>query len=477
MNKIMKKIQHMPLTVKASVAYVVCSILQKSLSFITLPLFTRILTTEQYGQYSVYASWSAIIGIFVTLNLGYGSFDTAMSKYDKQRKEYIASVQGISILLTALFLCFYLPFQKIWNGIFELPTFLVVIMIIELLAQSSLQFWNNKNKFEFKYKANIAVTLLISVLSPAIAVFFVFNSQERGYARIIGYALVNIVVGTFFLLYNLIKGKKFYNAKFWRFALKFNIPLIPYYLSQVVFNQSDKIMISKFCGEGKAGIYSVAYSLAMILTFVLNAINSSYVPWFYEAIKKKNLKANRNVACGISLIMALLLSGVIWLTPEIIYVMAGKAYYEAIWVVPPVAMSVLLLFYAQLAINTAFFYEKKKILVWSSISSAILNIVLNALFIPMFGFVAAGYTTLVSYIVFAYANYKGTKKHVAQEFDFDEAYDIKRLLFILMGFTMITFVAMMFYEMAIVRYIIMLIVCICIIINYKKILKLIKQFV
>ena len=92
-----------PLTVKVSMSYAVCSILQNCLSFITLPIFTRLLTTEQYGQATIYGSWSSILMIFITLNLAYGSFSAAMVKYESRRDEYITSVQGICFLLVGVF--------------------------------------------------------------------------------------------------------------------------------------------------------------------------------------------------------------------------------------------------------------------------------------------------------------------------------------------------------------------------------------
>ena len=77
-SKLKKKNSAIPVTVKASTAYIVCTIFQKCLSFITLPLFTRLLTKEQYGQYTIYSSWSGILTMFLTLNLAYGSFSKAM---------------------------------------------------------------------------------------------------------------------------------------------------------------------------------------------------------------------------------------------------------------------------------------------------------------------------------------------------------------------------------------------------------------
>lgn len=77
-NTIKEKWNKIPLTVRVSTSYAICSILQKCLSFIGLPLFTRLLSTEQYGQGTIYYSWSGILMIFLTLNLAYGSFETAI---------------------------------------------------------------------------------------------------------------------------------------------------------------------------------------------------------------------------------------------------------------------------------------------------------------------------------------------------------------------------------------------------------------
>lgn len=471
MKRYLNKLNNMPITAKVSLAYAVCSILQKCLAIITMPLFTRILTVEQYGQYSVYTSWSGILGIFVTLNLCYGSFQTAMAKYEKKRDEYIASVEGISVFMVGLYIVIYLLFRDEWNGLLNMPTYLVIIMLIEMLAQSSIQFWMGKQRFEYKYKSVVAITLLITVLSPLLAFLLIMNTDEKGYAKIVGYACVNIIIGMFFFIYNILKGQKVFQRDYWKFALGFNIPLIPYYASQVIFNQSDRIMISKFCGEEKAGIYSVAYTLALVLNFVLNAINNSYVPWLYEKMNQNKHEDNKKISCMLSALIAVLLLGIIWFTPELILIMAGSKYVEAIWIVPPVAMSVLLLFYSQLFINVAFYYEQKSFLVWVSILSAIVNIVLNWIFIPRLGYVVAGYTTLASYILFAVGNIWGVYKYKNNKVKVNNMYNLKILSLIFGAMTVLTVTAMLLYEHSILRYLIIAVVVFVMVWNHRKIIE------
>lgn len=466
-----EKWKKIPLTIKVSLAYAICGTLQNCLSFITLPLFTRLLSTEQYGQATVYSAWSSILVIFLTLELPFGSFSRAMVKFEKNRDEYIASVEGICLLLSIIFLAIYIPFNAIWENIFELPLVIMIIMVGEILANTAINLWSGKKRFEFRYKEVIAVTLISSIISPIIQYIFVINTnEEKGFARIIGSAVVPIFIGGALFIKSIIKGKHIFNKDFWKYALGYNIPLLAYYLSQIIFNTSDRIMISQMCGTDKAAIYGVAYSLAIILNFVLAAINNSYIPWFYEKLKEGKQRDNRIVANAISIMMSVLLLGVIWFSPEIICIIAGKKYADAKWIVPPVAMSELLLFYSQLCINFEFFFEKKKELINASIGAALTNVVLNVLLIPLFGYYVAGYTTLFSYLIFAGANYYAIKKILKEKRISSHGFDIKALLTILVAFIALGFAGMALYSFWIMRLAIAVVVLVVLFVNYKKFL-------
>ena len=452
LRKLKERWNGIPLTVKVSISYTVCSILQKCISFFTAPLFIKMLPTEQYGQFTVYQSWSGIISLVLTLNLAYGSFSTAMVKYEEDRGGYISSVEGISLLLSAVFFLVYLPFNGLWTKLFKLPVSLICLMVVEQLSLNAIQLWSGQKRFEFKYISVILVSLAISVLSPLFAYILVSRTENKGYALTAGYAAGNIFFGTIIFLILAVRGKKLFNREYWNYALGFNIPLLAYYLSQTVFNQSDRIMISHIFGDGKAAMYGVPYSLATILTFVLNAINNSYVPWFFQTLKSGRYRDNRNVSVAISVLMAILLSGIIWFAPEIIMIMAGEEYAEAVYVIPPVAISMLLLFYSQLFINVEFYYEEKGKLIWASIGAAIVNAVLNLIFLPRYGYMAAAYTTLVSYIVFAISNQWAMRKIAQERADrIDDAFDYRILVFGAIAFGLTSFIGVMLYPFIIPR--------------------------
>ena len=82
MGKLRKKYRSMPVQVKASLWFLICSFLQKGISTVSTPIFTRLLSTAEYGQYNVFNSWLGIITIFVTLNLSAGVYTQGLVKFD-----------------------------------------------------------------------------------------------------------------------------------------------------------------------------------------------------------------------------------------------------------------------------------------------------------------------------------------------------------------------------------------------------------
>lgn len=469
----MIKLKNISKEARASVAYTICSIIQKGLSFITLPLFTRILTTEQFGQSTVYSSWQSILTIFITMNLAYGSFQTAMVKFENSREEYTSSISLLFAILGFGFLLIYYPFRNTWNLLFELPTIIMVLMVVEVVFNGISDCWFSKNRFEFKYWPVIIVSLIKSVVGPLIALLFVLNSTEKGYARIIGFATVNILFGV--VLYALVisKGKTFFNRKYWKYALSFNLPLIPYYIAQMVFNTSDRIMISHINGISDAAIYGVAYSLALVLNFVISAINSSYSPWFMIQLKNKQGEKNKKVSINLSIVLSIGLWMIIAIAPEFIKILAGDNYLEGVWAVPPVALSVLLLFYTQLFDRVLFYYEKKKYLILGGLIPCIVNLVLNYYLLPVYGFVAAAYTTLISYIIFVLINYYTAKRVLIVNQHINEYYDIKKLFFVFLVLCIMSALVVILYNYILIRIGIVFLLLIVIIFKRKSIEKMI----
>lgn len=414
-NKLLDKYKQKSAPFKAGVWFTICNILQKGISMITVPIFTRILTTEQYGVYSVYQSWYLIITIFATLNLFYGVFNNGMVKYENDRDRFMSSVQGLTTVLTTVVFVIYLAGRNFWNDLLGLSSLFVVFMFVELYFAPALSFWSARQRFEFKYKTLVIITLAKSVASPVIGIIAVLSTSYKAEARVISYVLVEACFGLVLYIYNASKGKKFFVKDYWKFALAFNIPLVPHYLSQMVLQQADRIMISNMVGKDKAAIYSVAYNISALMSLITNAVNNSYIPYTYDSIKKKkygDLSKNTNILVAF---VALISIVVMLFGPEIVAVFAPVEYYEAVYIIPPVSASIFFMFLYPVFGNVEFYYEENKFIMVASMFGAAANVLLNYICIPIFGYIAAGYTTLVCYMIFSGAHYlfmlKVLKKH------------------------------------------------------------------
>ena len=477
MKKLIERYKGIPVTVRASVWYRICSIIQKSIAFLTIPIFTKILTTQEYGQFSVYQSWMNIIMIFVTLSLYGGVFNNAMLKYENDRMGFVSSMQGLVFCLCIAWFFIYYILHDFWNNILSLSTGLVVLMFLEMAIQPSLNFWSGKQRYEYKYRNFVIVTLILAAVNPVIGIIAVSAAEEKGTARIVSNALVIIAISGVLCVYNFIKGKKFFVKEYWKYALSFNIPLVPYYISQMLFTQSDRIMISKMVGDDKAGIYSLALNCSTVIMFVLTAIESSFIPWLYTKMKREGYKDIAKVGNELLILVGVALISVTLVGPEFVWIMAPLEYQEAIWIIPPVVGGLLFLFEAKLFVGVEFYYEHKKGLVTASIASAVVNVGLNYVLIPRFGFIVAGYTTLIAYILFAVMNYISMiniNKKISVSGIMKQIYDGRFIIAFSLVYLLISFGILLLYPYRWIRLVIIVVVILAVIVKYKVILEKIK---
>lgn len=459
MNKIKMKYykaieiyKDIPKAVKASFWFVICSILQKGINMITVPIFTRLLTAEEYGVYMVYLSWYEVLSIFITLNLSCGVFNNGMIKFEKDKERFTASMLGLSTLVTIISFCIYIVNIKFWNSVLGLPSIFVFTMFIQFLLVPAYLFWSARQRFEYKYLKLIFVTLFITLSNPLLGIISVLSTTYKIEARILSYVLVQVCVGLIFYIYIVKKGKTLYNKSYWRFALAFNIPLIPHYLSMSVLQQADRIMIQKMVSSSKAAIYSVAYSVSSLMLLVITSINNSFIPYTYNSLKQNNYKKIGENANKLLVFVGSTVFLVIAFGPEIIKIFAPAEYYEAIWIIPPVAVSIYFMFLYSLFCNIEFYYEENKFIMIASCIGALTNIALNYLFIPIFGYIAAGYTTLICYIIFSFAHYLCYKKVVYKNIGNIEIFNIKFIIGFSSFILIIMYLMLFIYDYTVLRY-------------------------
>ena len=419
---------------------------------ITTPIFTRIMSTSDYGQYGVFNSWYGIITIIVALGLTGGVHTQGLVKYDKDRKVFSSSLQGLTISLVIGWLLIYLIFQNFWNSLFKLSTVQMISMFIIIWVTAVFGFWANEQRVTYSYRALVIITLVSSVLKPAIEIILVLNSNDKATARIIGWVIADLITFSWMFVSQLSKGKVFYSKRFWTYALGFNIPLVPHYLSQTVLNSADRIMIERMVGSSESGIYNLAYSISLIMMLFNTALSQTISPWMYQKIKERKGKDIAPIAYITLILIAVVNLILILLAPEAVRIFAPKEYYEAIWVIPPVAMSVYFMYAYDLFAKYAFYYEKTTAIMTASMLGALLNVVLNYIFIKQYGYIAAGYTTLVCFMVYSIAHYIFMRKVCRDCYDGEYPYDTKKIFIITIPFLAAGFVFMATYNRPLIRY-------------------------
>lgn len=468
-EKMLDKYKQFPIQVKASVWFLLCSFFQKGVSVITTPIFTRLLSTAEYGEYSVYNSWLGIISIFITLNLYAGVYTQGLVKYEQERKEYTSSLQGLVIVVVLIWGGIYLLFYNFWNKVFSLSTIQMLAMFITIWATSVFNFWAAEQRVDYKYKKLVLLTFMVSIIKPIIEILLVINSQEKVTARIVGIAFMELIAYVGLWFSHMRRGKVFYSKKFWVHALKFNVPLVPHYLSQVVLNTADRIMIDKMVSAEKAGIYSLAYSIASLMTLFNNALIQTINPWFYRKIKEKKLEGMPRIAYTVLIFVAVANVILIAFAPEVVSVFAPSDYKEAIWIIPPVAMSMYFMFAYSLFACFEFYYEKTNYIAGATMIGAVCNIILNFVFIKIFGYYAAGYTTLICYILYSLFHYYSMRAICREVLEVEKVYDKKILLTISVLFLVIGFIFLFLYQNVLLRYTLILGIFIVLIIERKHI--------
>ena len=475
MKKLILKYKSLSLPVKVTLWYTFCNVLQRGISIITGPIFTRVLSTEQYGTYSLYLSWLNIISIFTCLNLYYGVFNKAMVKFEHDKDRYIASMQGLTITLTVIYFCIYLLFRKKFNEFFGLSTVVMLMMFIEMLVTPTLQFWSGRQRFEYKYRKLVIISVTKTISNPILGVIGVLISTNKTEARILATVIVEVFVCGILMIYQFVKGKTFFDKKYWKYAVLFNLPLIPHYLSGSLLNQGDRIVIQKLESTTSVAMYSVGNSVGMLTQLVTNAISQAVTPWLYTCLKTRKYE---NINRRLDFLMILVGSGCLLLmlmAPEVVWLFASQKYRDSVYVIPPLAASVFFVYVYNIYSNFEFYFEKRIFITVASVISAIANIILNLIFVPIFGYVAAGYTTLFCYLVYAFAHFFVSYCICEKELNGRQIFQCKCLIVMSVIMVVSCGIVSMLYRNVLIRYMFILMLLVVVLIMRKKIGVLVKD--
>ena len=405
MNKLIAKYNKISKPAKASLWFTVSNVLQRGLLFLAVPIYTRIMTTEQYGRYSVFLSWMEIFEIIATFRIAMGGYVVGLTKFEDDKDRYTSSMQMLSIVITTAFLCVYLALGGFINSFTKLDYRFTLVIFGLCYALPAIQFYMARERVEYRYVNVFMFSVFSSVGVLAAGILAAFGFVEKDFAVVSSRLVIQGVLAIGLIWHNCRKRFTFYHKEYWNRALKFNVPLLPYYMSMVVLHSSDRIIIGNLAGESQAAVYSVAYSLSTCMQIINQSLTQAVQPWMFKKMKDEDTKGVSPIITLTLAIVAGLNVFLIAVAPEVIAIVAPPEYREATWIIPPLAASVVVMYFYQHFVNVEFYFEESRLIAVASIGAAISNVGLNYIFIPKFGYLAAGYTTLASYSIFAVCHY------------------------------------------------------------------------
>ena len=241
MNKILDKIKNVPIGVKAAAVYTLASVFSKGLAIITVPIFTRIMSTSEIGVVNLYNSWNSMLNAVVTLSLTSGGYSAALKEFGKERDQYQSSVLSLTSFVALIVALIYIICPSFWNGLTGLSTDLMVLMLIGFFVAPAYDFWLARQRYEYKYKLAGSLTAITALLASLCALMIVLHMNAKGLSdvangRLYASNIVSYIIYGILWCIIIFRGKTFFNKKYWKFSLQLSIPLIGYALAAQVLS-------------------------------------------------------------------------------------------------------------------------------------------------------------------------------------------------------------------------------------------------
>lgn len=383
--------------VKAGTWYTLTNFFTIGISFLTLPIFTRLLSTEDYGITSVYSSYLNIFVIVFSLDV-VASIQRGKFDFKDNYNQFVSSVLFLGTISFIIFSLLILAFQSFFSKMLDLEPILLYVLLINAFFAFVQNLVLAKFRVEYNYKKisliQIANSLIGVILSIILITRFFTNTKYLG--RILGSSLPVIISGFILLLYIFTQGKEIINKIYWKYALIISVPLILHNLAGIINAQFDRIFINKYIGSSEAGIYSFAYNVGMIIDVLWVSTNQAWVPWFYERMDANNYSAIRKRAKNFRDFFTLAYILILFVSPEIIKIMADKRYSDGLVIVPYIFMAYYFNLMYSFEVNVEFYTRKTHLISIGTILAAVINVVLNIVLIPKYGYLIAAVTTVIS---------------------------------------------------------------------------------
>ena len=438
------------------------------LSFILLPLFTTLLSTEEYGYFDLYSTYAWLLAIFLTLQLENGMFRFLIDK--REDKDGIKNIisNGIIIILIQLIVFLGLFFIGLkYFGIINIE-YIFIMTISTSLLNLMLQIARGIGK-----NIEYSISSIISGVSNVVfCIFFIKILSLKLLGIVLAYVLSNLVASIYLIVK--IKIYKYINFRLLskneiKELVVYSFPLIPNSISSWIMSISDKVMISFLLGVSFNGIYSISTKFSMLLSHVFTVFSLSWT----ESASISSGDEDRNsyfskIINNIFLICSFICIIILAAMPIIFKLLIEESYSNAYTYIPILICASFFELFSILIGGVFIALKLPKQIATTTIIGGFINIAINTLFLKKYGLIVACISTLVSYIYISVTRYLKISKYLKIKLD-----SCKYFLIIILY---IITVFIYYYKSVIASIISVVALCIVFLkINQKKLMNILKK--
>lgn len=386
---------------KNTALFALNNIATKLITFFLVPIYTAVLTTDEYGTADLITTLSAILIPVFTLNVCEAVMRFALDKNADIRKIINIGITfgGISILVGVA--C--IPLFSLYDAFRPYRIIIAIYCVMQGLQQIFTCNLRGQEKLREYAASNITYSALAGIFNIIFLVLFRWG--------LTGYFTAFILADIVSSYYAIIKGNVIDAIRNYSFdkslaasMIKYSIFLVPTSMMWWIMNSSDRVMVTAMIGASANGIYAISYKFPSVLSVVSSVVNQA---WSYSAIKENessdreafNNKMYRLLVSVLTLTTGLL----ILLIKPILKFYVSSEYYSA-WRYTPYLFIGFLFMSLGTFLSTSYTVNKdSKGFLLSGMAGAILNVILNWILIPKLGVAGAALATCLSYfMVFLY---------------------------------------------------------------------------
>lgn len=397
---------------KNTLIFTIGNLATKFISFFLIPLYTNILTLDEYGTVD-------LVLIIVTIAVPLLSFNImeAVMRFNLDKdvdKNKITKI-GIVFLFVSAILCFLLI--PAINFISVLKMYSIHFYFYCVSSVASQIFLADLRGKELLLQYSIGSVLNTFFIALYNIIFLLF--WDLG---VKGYLFAYIVSNIFVSIYSIIVGKGYraiftpYDRKKAKEMVKYSIILIPYSFMWWIMNSSDHLMVTKMIGVDANGIYAISYKLPTLISAFVGIFNQA---WGYSAIKENNSNDVEEYSNGIlKFLVAITMIvgvGMLTITKTFLRIYVSPNFYGA-WKYTPFLTIGFVFMTLGTFMGTSYTVNKdSRGILLSGVFGATLNIVMNFIFIPVIGIYGAAIATCISYFSVFIFRAVHTKKYISYQ--------------------------------------------------------------